>query len=119
MHHPDCGDPAATGQSGRRRVVLEHALEHGFRPARDSESAGEDHDWRGGGVYDNRVDAWFADLQRFAIGVAVGAGCARSEPESEPGAGATVSTGTTVTGDVTSRTGCVTCGDEVVALLVF
>jgi len=104
VHHPDRGDLAATGQSRRWRVVLQHALEHGLRPARHGESVGEDHDRRGGSVHVDCVDAWFADLQWFAIGVAIDTRKrTRSEPESDSDPGATIRSR-----DITGRARCVT-----------
>lgn len=115
MHHPDCGDSAATGQSRRRRVVLQHAFEHGLWPARHGESVGEDHDRRRGGVHVDCVDAWFANLQWFAIGVAVDTR-KRTEPESNTGA--TVRASTTISArDVAGSTRCITCGQSVVSVV--
>ena len=71
MRDPDRSDPPATRQSGRRRVVLEYAVEHGVWPARHRESACEDHDRRGSSVYVDCVSAGFADTEWFAIGVVV------------------------------------------------
>ena len=116
MHHPDCGDSAATGQSRRWRVVLQHALEHGLRATRHGESVGEDHDRRRGGVHVDCVDAWFADLQWFAIGVVLDTRKrARRESESDTSAGATVCTYTTICArDVTVSTCCVTRRQSVI-----
>ena len=102
MHHPDCGDPAATGQSRRGRVVFQHALEHGLRPARHGELVGQDHNWRRGRVHVDCVDAWFADLQWLALGV-VERPRERTCGEPESDTGATIRTGPTVRANATVR----------------
>ncbi len=111
MRHPGSGDPAATGQSGRRRFVLEFTLEHGFRPTRHRESAREDHDRRGSGVYAACVDAQFAGVHRLALSVGI---ATRERPgrEPEPNTRAAISASGTTAGacDITSRTGSIAGG---------
>jgi hypothetical protein len=86
VRDPDRGRVAATRQSRRRRVVLEHVIEHCVRPARHSEPPREDHDRRRGGVHAGRTRAWFANPQRFAFRVVVSTGGASSESDSNSGA---------------------------------
>jgi len=108
--HPDRDDPAATGQSGRGRALLEHAFEHGLRPARHGELVGEDHDRRCDSVHVDRVDARSAGFHRFAIGVAIDTGRARCDSEPNAGSGATTSarniTGSNRAGFVTRSFTC-------------
>jgi hypothetical protein len=119
VHHPDCGDSAATGQSRRGRVVLQHALEHGLRPTWHGESACEDHDRRSGCVYVDSVDAWFADFQWLTLGAAIDTReRARGEPESGGDARATIRACDVTrirARNVTSSTCCVASGESVIA----
>jgi hypothetical protein len=117
LRDPGCGDPAATGQSGCGRTLLEYAFEHGFRSARHCEFVGEDHDRRCDGVYVDRLDAGTAGVHRFALGVAIDTGDASGESESNAGSGATSAGARTSASNVTGRivvAGCVarsfTCG---------
>lgn len=98
MRDPDSSDPAATGQSGRGRTILEFTLEHGLRPARHSESARKDHDWRSGSLHADRADARPAGIHRLAFGIGVGSACGtRSKPKPNTG------TAVRATRDITGR----------------
>ena len=109
MLDPDRSDPAATRQSRRRRAVLKHAFEHGLRPARHSELAGEDHDRRRRSVHADRLDAGTSGVHWFEIGVAISTGRARREPEPNANTGATISAR-----NITGRTRSITCGESVI-----
>src|ERR1051326_2017782 len=74
MPDPDCGCLTATRQGRRRRLVLEHVIEHGVWTTRHGESVGEDHDRCRSRIHADRTRTWFAESQWFAIGVIVDAG---------------------------------------------
>ena len=86
MRDPDRSDPAATRQSRRRRVILEHVVEYSLRPARHREPTREDHDRSRSSVHAGRTRAWFAGSQWFAIGVAVSAGRANCDADTSAAA---------------------------------
>ena len=67
MLRVDSSDPAATGQSGRGRALLEQPVEHRLRPARHGQPPGEDHDRRRRRVHAYRVDARPANHDRLAL----------------------------------------------------
>ena len=101
MLHPDRSDPAATGQSGRRRALLEHTFEHGLRPARHGKLNGEDHDRRCSRVHADRLDARSSGIHRIEIGVAINTG--RACRDSEPNVGSSATSASVGTGDITVR----------------
>lgn len=106
MRDPGSSDPAATWQSGCGRVVFELTLEHGVWPTRHGESARKDHDRRGGCVYVDSVDAWFAGIHWFAFGVGVATRGTATGGEPEPNTGTAVG----ATGDISSGASSVTGG---------
>jgi hypothetical protein len=114
--HPDSGDSAATGQSGRRRAVLELAVEHRVRSARHRESFGEDHDWCCGSVHADRVDARPAcrDWVALSARVDTSARC-QPEPIADRGTGSIGSARDVFAGIASARAGSITRSDEVAA----
>src|ERR1044072_7104225 len=74
MPYPDCGCLTATRQGRRRRLVLEHVIEHGVWTTRYGESVGEDHNRCRSRIHADRTRTWFAESQWFALGVIVDAG---------------------------------------------
>ena len=115
MHHPGGGDPAATWQSGRRRALLEHRLEHRLRPARHGKPLGEDHNWRRRSVHADRVDAQLAGIPRRALNPGVDPGHrTSSDAESIARSGSIAGRVTSGTRDFARSTSSITRGDEVV-----